>query len=819
MSVSTVARATLATALCLAASQGCHRRRHRRSARAAVSARVTPLADSRHAPHADGRAGDLVIETDRDLRVTVAAQPDVEGHRPMRGAVVDVARGEGDVSDPLLWWRPVWVGRGAVAHPFVAERVSAHRCARGAAGVRAEGSTDGVRFTVDVCATRGGVETRVQTEGLPPDAALFDELNPGSATVLIDGQGEGWEGTFPTRSVVLAERGLALRFASESPAPATRQRVHIAGETFPAAVRWQAAGAGYTHTVTVLRGDALDALALDLPAREARVFDVVAPESTLPATLTLLDAHGDPLFAGEMREARRRVTLPAGYGAGLRFTDARGVPMSAWVLSERTPAAEVLRATAPSTGRVTFAITEGEPARPLPVHALFRGVEGTADPTPRLIDGAGHSAGRSVYLTAGRGAVALAPGRYRVTVTRGPGYTIQSGEFTVAAGDDTLVEATLTRVAPEGYTAADLHLHMAPSPDSRVSLAERAASLACNGVAFAAATDHNRVTDLAPAVHEAGLDPWLTVVPGVEVTSAGTDLWGHFNAFPMAAPDADAAPEEVTPPYYALAPREIFEGVRASGADILQVNHARMAPRIGYFDLARFDAATGEAGERFVDGFEALEVFNGLWLESPARVREGLTDLIGLGRRGQRVTATGNSDSHRLLYEEAGWPVTWVHTPTEPRATLAARVVEALRSGAATVGSGPFVEITVNDVSPGAVLTAPRRTHGVILRAHVRVTAPAWVPVERVEVWRDDEVVHVVRVTGEPRDGVRWEGDLAVPVYHDAAIGAWAEATTPLPDVLPLRDARAVGFTNPVWVDFDGDGVVRLPRRGEAVPR
>ena len=49
------------------------------------------------------------------------------------------------------------------------------------------------------------------------------------------------------------------------------------------------------------------------------------------------------------------------------------------------------------------------------------------------------------------------------------------------------------------------------------------------------------------------------------------------------------------------------------------------------------------------EGFDAVEAFNGIWLETPAKIREGAIDLVGLARRGLRVTATGNSDSHRLV--------------------------------------------------------------------------------------------------------------------------------------------------------------------------
>ncbi len=797
----------------LGALSGCTKLR-RRARGHAVTARVAPLPTHRRAPHADGRRGDLVLTTDGDLALTVATSPDTAGHRPLRGAVVDIGRGTDDTADALLWWRPAWALPDGAAHPFVADTVERTRCPGGAPGIAATGTIDGVTLRTQLCAARGGATLHVEATGLPPGAMLFDEINPGSATALVEGRGDDWEGATPTRSVVVAERGMVLRWDSPEATTAQRGLVHIAGERFPAALRWTAPGPRYTRRVRAWRGDALDGIALGVPADTARVFDLEAPEAALPATLTLYDPRGAALLTAPMTAPRRRVVLPTGFGDALGFSDARGLALPPWPLHTTTPAAVALRAEAPAAGTVDFAVTRRDDGAALPVKVMLRGLGRTPDPTPRALEGGpGFTEGRALYLLQGRGRVALAPGRYAVTVTRGPGWTAHTTTLTVTPDGTARVEATLHRVVPDGWTAADLHLHMEMSPDSTVSLPARVGALACNGVEFAIATDHNRVTDLAATVRAAGLDNWLTILPGAEVTSAGTRLWGHFNAFPLVPADDATSPEAATPPYYGVAPQALFQGVRAMGATVLQVNHPRMAPRIGYFDLAGFDPATGSAGSAFAEGFDAVEVFNGLWLESPAQVRTDLVDLVALGRRGVRVTATGNSDSHRVLFQEAGWPVTWVQTAPTPRETLGARVLSTLRAGMTAVSSGPFVQLTVNDTPPGGTV---RPASGRSVTARVRVFAPAWVSVDRVELWRDDATVQTLPITAPPTDGLRWEGTVDIPVSQDAAVLAWVVGDAPLPDVLPLRAARAIGFTTPVWVDADGDGRVRLPPRATA---
>ena len=100
-----------------------------------------------------------------------------------------------------------------------------------------------------------------------------------------------------------------------------------------------------------------------------------------------------------------------------------------------------------------------------------------------------------------------------------------------------------------------------------------------------------------------------------------------------------------------------------------------------------------------------------------------------------------------------------------------------------------------------------------VVHVHVRVSAPAWVPVDNVEVWIDDRVAQQFEISGPMMDGVRFERTLDVPVTRDALVLAWADARTPLPDVVPYPHAIGLGFTAPVYIDADGDGLIQLGPR------
>jgi hypothetical protein len=459
------------------------------------------------------------------------------------------------------------------------------------------------------------------------------------------------------------------------------------------------------------------------------------------------------------------------------------------------------------TAELTLSYAEG--GKPLPVQVLLRRTDGEKQPSAFVVHDAEtdppvYTEGRVLYLPRGRAHVKVAPGAYELIATHGPTHTLHIANKAFVAGANPEVTGTLARVVnPVGWTSADFHLHAAPSPDSRVSLDERVSELACMGVDFAVSTDHNRITDYGPALAR-NTDGKPTFIPGVEVT---TRALGHFNVFPMALP-TDAAPEMAVPPYWDVAAKEVFSSSRAMGAKVVEVNHARMAPGIGYFDLSRFDAKDGTGGPAFSAEFDSLEVHNGFWLEHPDRVREGAADLVGLARRGKHIAAVGNSDSHKLFFEEAGWPRTWVRTAgTGP---LADRVISGLLRQETTISAGPFVEMTVDGKPIGATV---KGSPGKPLKVHVRVLAPAWIAVSRVEIHADDDIAQTIQAVGAAKDGVRIEADVEVKLDHDAVLYAWADSDTPLDRVMGRKGVRPIGMTGLTWVDADGDGHVTVSKR------
>lgn len=518
------------------------------------------------------------------------------------------------------------------------------------------------------------------------------------------------------------------------------------------------------------------------------------------ASIEALHPDGHPVLIVRA-DARGRYELPLPVGRYRLVLRAPGGQDDQEVNLERAGGIVTGELIAPQPGSVRCGVADPT-GKPLPSRFVVRGVAPTPDPDlgpDERADGV-----RNVfYAPSGSAVVELPPGTYRVTATHGTEYSIAEEVVRVSAAEGAAIHAVLDRVVDtKGWIAADFHVHQSPSPDSSVTLADRIRSLMAEGIEFAVPTDHNHVTDFAPTVHTLGVEGALGVTTGIEVT---TSNWGHFNAFPYPL-------GRPTPPHENVEPGEIFSSVRtnAPGA-LIQVNHPRMKG-IGYFNRMELDPESGQAGtEGFSWDFDTLEVFNGFELQDPNGVQRNLHEWFELLNLGRRYTAVGNSDSHRLVYQWAGYPRTYVRLDdTDPGAIEPAAVARALLAGHAVVSNGPFIVALVNGAAgPGDQVRAD--DHRVTVEVSVR--APEWVDAERAAIFANGVRVAEKARSGPPRDGVQisWQTDLELD--QDAWIVVVVTGKETMEHVLPRTQTWPLAFTNPIFVDADGDGTFRSPVR------
>jgi hypothetical protein len=396
-------------------------------------------------------------------------------------------------------------------------------------------------------------------------------------------------------------------------------------------------------------------------------------------------------------------------------------------------------------------------------------------------------------------------GRYRVTVSHGPAWSIvaETVELDAARGAAHALDAALRREVDVGdWVGADLHVHSDASPDGRIRAAARAASLALEDVQFAVATEHNRVTEL-PRV--AGAE--LTTAAGVEVTTWAPEL-GHFNVFPL--PVRAASRRGGAPDYDGREIGELLASLDGLGDEVfVQVNHPRLEDHIAYFELHGIAPRASVSPDDPRLRFDALEVYNGFDVARPDRVRAVFADWLALRAAGLPIVATGNSDAHDAARQLPGYPRTYVRVPgagsgeTPPETSA---VVSALKAGRAVVSNGPLERATVLGRGPGerAVLDARSRRAG---RAplRVRIETPGWMSLARLEVWRGAERVVVRTLDADARShDVRVDVPLA-PRGPDAPtrveeLVVLVSGDRPMP-ILPRRDVTPLAFTNPITVE------------------
>ena len=246
-----------------------------------------------------------------------------------------------------------------------------------------------------------------------------------------------------------------------------------------------------------------------------------------------------------------------------------------------------------------------------------------------------------------------------------------------------------------------------------------------------------------------------------------------------------------------MPPKQLFAAARAAGAGelpfIIQVNHPRMAD-IGYFDLLHLDTDdvagwTMRAPLAALD-FDALEVFNGDDYGDIAKVERCLRDFYALIDSGHRVVATGNSDSHKAAWQEAGVPRNWIQVPNDDPAALDPRAfLGSLKAGRVVVSSGPFIRLRANGQDIGSTIAAGPA------EITVEVQAPPWVDVDRVELVRRGELLDVW--TGPFTTGTK---RFAVKVTEPLTKGDWILAVargSKLDDAALPRRSAAVRLHQP----------------------
>jgi hypothetical protein len=470
----------------------------------------------------------------------------------------------------------------------------------------------------------------------------------------------------------------------------------------------------------------------------------------------------------------------------------------------------------------------------------------------------------NMFLVPGQASIWLDDGDYELIATRGSLDTVDVQSVHVDGNLD------LSFVVDDAFdmnalSRGDFHVHTPASVDSFLPMYARVQSLLSSGLDLASITDHEVIHDLEEEIATVSHnDSRLVSVSGVEISmymgpapdpkkvkekSKEDDATvdepetgdGHMGVFPL--DPATTYPERVVNlgRYLGLL-RDAQLTTNPMKDGVLELNHPRgmqlepsraMETNADLFNGMGFDGAAGfgnganawmadtDGGARPMD-FDALEIINRSSWPGYTQVRQDWFAMLGWGRR---ITGVGNSDSHAMTTEYVGLPTnvaecTRTGDDDKGRDEFIECWVRAVREGRIRVTTGPLVTLTLtagkSSAEIGGILDPAAG-----VTAHVHVQAADWVPVDEVRLVVDGTVVETRTLTKADRTA---DGSLDLTDAWPVAVTGgdqWvvAEAGWPLDHGYPADTTELgtyalvvpgylpMGFTNPVFIDGNGDGI------------
>jgi hypothetical protein len=402
------------------------------------------------------------------------------------------------------------------------------------------------------------------------------------------------------------------------------------------------------------------------------------------------------------------------------------------------------------------------------------------------------------------------PGTYDIVVSRGEEYSfVEFQDVLLESGELTELEAALRRVwNTDGLIGGEFHQHSTRSFDAQISQIDRLLTNIGEGVDFVVPTEHEAVSNFTPFIEQLGAENLIYAMEASEVSPT----LGHFAPMPMAfdrsLPNTGGYPvallQEDGSVYQKSFP-EMVEELRADyGVEVIQINH----PRTGgaaYFSYSGYRPLEGPEGanpRRFSLDFDAIEVFNAAGANLFCEV---VTDWLSFTARGHRITGLGNSDTHTLEVL-AAFPRNYL-----PSDAVTARdidddtLLDAIRDGNVSV-SGTAL-ITFPD---GPALGSTTDVDSDVLSLHIQVQTAVFSSVDHLLIIVDGRFAREIDIEADLEDVVVFDDTIEIDMPdHDTYLVAVVWGDTPIEVVAPGE--YPLGWTNPIFLDIDGDEVWTPP--------
>jgi hypothetical protein len=386
---------------------------------------------------------------------------------------------------------------------------------------------------------------------------------------------------------------------------------------------------------------------------------------------------------------------------------------------------------------------------------------GLTEATPGYLPGP-ISAG-AWYVILGLYKIAPEGCNYKVTVR-----LTQSSQPHQPGGVPVMTPAQFSEVVRPGagWYCGDLQTHTHHS-DAQASVSEIVAVARTRGLDFLAITDHNTVSQLSEVAMRTGPD--LLLIPSMEVTSyyGHANVWGLSRWIDFRCRKA----EEI---------RQVIEAAHNQKA-LFSINHPH-------------STCSWEYG--WIDGVNAIEVWNGLWDESNYRSLIWWDELLQSGRQ---IVAVGGSDRHQprefdpYFPHQVGTPTTWVYAEN----LSVAAILAGIRAGHAFITAdvdGPRIRLAAKAANGQTAMMGDTLalTPGTPVTFECEVEGAKG---QVLELIQDGRIIER-RVLEDETFRTSWTGPVESNGYLRGQLAAAGSGSHLSSDVYP----RILALTNPIYL-------------------
>jgi TolB protein len=454
-------------------------------------------------------------------------------------------------------------------------------------------------------------------------------------------------------------------------------------------------------------------------------------------------------------------------------------------------------------GRIKLSILGGASAKPIPARVSLAGTDGRSyapDDSWRYADDGFDRAERNIeygYFHATGAAVVTVPaGVYQLEVSHGPEYRVFRSTIKVSPNRTVPLRITLRRLADmpaAGWFSGDVHVHMNYGGTYRNTargLAAQAQAEDLHLVENLIVNKEGRVPDIA----------WFTGKPD-PASSPGTliahdqeyhtSYWAHIGLLGLR--------RNILLPAYAAYVNTAAASLYPTNAAIMDLAHQQggitgyVHPFDSYPDPADrtkpltdelpVDVALGK-----VDYYEAIGFADDY--DATAKVWYQLLNC------GFRIPAAGGTDAMANFASLRG-PIGMNRVFVKSGILEHRRWLSALKAGKSFATNGPLLDFSLNGRGIGDELRLPKGS----TTLSARVTLHSYVPVDRLEIVHNGEVVSNIPLEGNRTDLVR---SVSIPVSSSGWYLLRARANGP---VYPVLDVYPYATTSPIYVTVAGKPV------------